>query len=470
MRSNVLDPAHFRDELSNVDPSGKRLWIYAKKPRGKFHDYRTWLSWFLMLIMFGGPFMRLNDRPLLLLNILERKFIIFGMVFWPQDLNLFALLMLSFMLFIILFTVLFGRVWCGWVCPQTIFMEMLFRKIEYAIEGDYQQQIKLDNQKLNFQKIIKKTFKHLLFWVLSFVIANTFLAYIIGYDELKLLVIDGPLSHIGLLVSLIIFTSIFYFVYARMRELICNFICPYGRLQGLLLDKNSLVVGYDFVRGEPRKKIKRSEERISGDCVDCELCVKVCPTGIDIRNGTQLECIHCTACMDACDEVMIKIAKPKGLIRFASLNGITKGTKLRLNARNVSYTVVLAALFGFFIYLLVTRKLVETTMLRAPGMLYQNQNDGRISNLYSIEFVNKTFQDLPVEIKLIEPKGEIELIDGNEITVHKESIGKTSFFIIVDVNEIHQISTPVRVQVFSNGKLMEEMKSRFNGPQFKTKR
>jgi cytochrome c oxidase accessory protein FixG len=455
---------HYRDELSNVDKKGKRLWIFPKKPKGKFYDYRTWFSWLLMGLMFTGPFMKLNDRPLLLLNVLERKFIIFGMVFWPQDLNLFALLMLSFILFIILFTILFGRVWCGWACPQTIFMEMLFRKIEFMIDGDYQQQKKLADSDWNTNKIIKRFTKHTLFWILSFLIANTFLGYIIGIDELKLLAFDGPQAHWGKFASLLIFTTVFYFVFARLRELVCIFICPYGRLQGLMLDKNSMVVAYDFVRGEPRGKIKKEETQVKGDCIDCKLCVHVCPTGIDIRNGTQLECINCTACIDACDEVMVKIEKPKGLVRFASVNNINNGTKLGLNLRNGAYGVVLLALLSVFFYLMATRQLVETTLLRTPGMLFQKQADGTISNLYSIEFVNKTFEELPVDLKLIEPKGTIKFIDGSDIVVHKESVGKTSFFLSVDPKEIKQISSPVIIEVWSNGKLIEEMKTKFNGP------
>ncbi len=465
--AHPLDNEHFRDELSNVDSKGSRLWIYPKKPKGKLYNFRTWFSWFLMALMFSGPYMRLNDRPLLLLNVLERKFIIFGMVFWPQDLNLFALLMLSFILFIVLFTVLFGRVWCGWACPQTVFMEMLFRKLEYLIEGDAQQQKKLDEQDWNGEKILKKTVKHSLFWVLSFAIANTFLSYIIGVDELKLLITDGPGAHVGKFLALALFTTVFYFVFAKMRELVCVFICPYGRLQGLLLDKNSLVVAYDFVRGEPRGKIKKAEETAHGDCIDCKLCVQVCPTGIDIRNGTQLECANCTACIDMCDEVMVKVQRPKGLIRFASLRGITEGAKIGFNARNIAYTVVLTALFGVFVYLLATRKLVETTLLRTPGMLYQKQAYGKISNLYSIEFVNKTFDELPLEIKLVEPKGNLKILDGDKIIVHKESVGKTSFFLNMDTIDVHQISTPVIIEIYSNGKLIESLKSKFNGPVFR---
>ena len=467
--AQALDQNHFRDELSNVDKKGKRLWIHPKKPNGRFYNYRTWFSWFLMALMFVGPFLKLNGRPLLLLNVLERKFIIFGMVFWPQDLNLFALLMLSFILFIVLFTVLFGRVWCGWACPQTIFMEMLFRKIEYLIDGDSNQQKKLANQDWNTEKITKRVLKHTLFWVLSFVIANTFLGYIIGIDELKLLVTDGPLAHIGKFISLAIFTSVFYFVFASLRELVCIFICPYGRLQGLMLDKNSMVVAYDFVRGEPRGKVKKQEETPKGDCIDCKLCVNVCPTGIDIRNGTQLECINCTACIDACDEVMVKIEKPKGLIRFASLNNITEGKKLKLNLRNGAYGVVLLALLSVFVFLLSTRKQVETTLLRTPGMLYQKQVDGKISNLYSIEFVNKTFNELPITLKLVEPaEAEIKLVEGEHVVVHKESVAKVSFFILMKPENIKRLNTPIRIQVLSNDKLIEEMKSKFNGPVFKT--
>lgn len=462
------DNDEYRDHLGNVDKKGKRLWIYAKQPKGKFYNYRTYFSWFLMALMFTGPFIKLNDKPLLMLNVLERKFIIFGMVFWPQDLNLFALLMLTFILFVILFTVVFGRVWCGWACPQTIFMEMLFRKIEYFIEGDAAAQRKLDKQKWNTEKIIKKTSKHLVFWLMSFFIANIFLAYIISWDELSLMITDGPLAHVGKLLSLLVFTTVFYFVFAKLRDLVCIFICPYGRLQGLMLDKDSMVVAYDFVRGEPRGRIKKDEvSNDKGDCIDCHLCVQVCPTGIDIRNGTQLECINCTACIDACNDVMTKINKPKGLIRVDSLNGITKGQKLKLTPRNVAYSVVLTILLSVLIGLLVTRKQIETTVLRTPGMLYQEQ-DGKISNLYNIEFVNKSFEELPVQLEVVDGIGEIKLIQQEGILVKKEDIAKTSFFVLIDRSKITKHSMPIKIRVLSNGRVIEEVKTKFMGPANKT--
>ncbi|MCC7532320.1 MAG: 4Fe-4S binding protein, partial [Bacteroidia bacterium] len=251
--TTVAKDEKFRDSISLVDKkSGARKWIFPKKPSGSLYTGRTWFSIFLMVLLFAGPFLKWNGHPLLLLNILERKFIIFGIPFWPQDLPLFALLMLTFIVFIILFTVIFGRVWCGWACPQTIFMEMLFRKIEYWIEGDFKEQKKLKDMPWNKEKIIKKGSKHFLFFLLAVLIANTFLSYLIGVDEVAKLIQDGPLMHWGKFTSLIIFSGVFYYVFANLREIVCIVICPYGRLQGLMLDKNSIVVAYDFMRGEPR--------------------------------------------------------------------------------------------------------------------------------------------------------------------------------------------------------------------------
>lgn len=464
--AEALDAEHYRDSLSNVDKKGKRLWIYPKKPKGNLYRYRTWFAWFLYALFFSGPFITINDRPFLLLNVLERKFIIFGMAFWPQDLNLFALLMLVFILFVILFTVVFGRVWCGWACPQTIFMEMLFRKIEYLIEGDAASQKKLASQGWNFEKTWKKTLKHVVFWFISFAIANTFLAYLIGVKELKLLIVEGPLAHLGKFSALIIFTYVFYFVFAFMRELVCVIICPYGRLQGLMLDPNSIVVSYDFKRGEPRSHLKKHDETNDpkGDCIDCRLCVNVCPTGIDIRNGTQLECINCTACIDACDEVMEKIHKPKRLIGLKSKNDIIKGQGFKFTFRNVGYSIVLVGMLSFLIYLVATRKEVETTLLRASGMLYQTQPNGNISNLYNIEFVNKTFNELPIALEVIEPAGATITLVSGQINVPKEEMAKATFFIELPPKMIQENNTSVEILVTSKGKLIEKIKTNFVGP------
>lgn len=464
-----LDTNEFRDHLSNVNKKGKRIWVYAKKPKGYLYNLRSIFGYFLIGLLFAGPFITINKHPLLLLNVLERKFILFGMVFWPQDLNLFAILMLTFLLFIILFTVTFGRVWCGWACPQTLFMEMIFRRIEYLVEGDYTKQKKLKEGPWTTEKMVKKTIKQVLFFLVSFFIANIFVAYLIGKDQLFLYISEGPLAHKGTLAALLIFTTVFYFVYSKLRELVCVIICPYGRLQGLMLDKNSVVVAYDHVRGEPRSKTnKTTDGQLHGDCIDCRLCVHVCPTGIDIRNGTQLECINCTACIDACNEVMEKTHKPKGLIRFDSLNGITKGEKFSFGNRRIAYSAVLLFLASLFVYLLATRQDVETTVLRAQGLLYQDQGT-KISNLYNIEFVNKTFEDIQVEIQLVDLKGEIQLVQNQAISVKSEDIAKTSFFILLDKSQIHMHSMPLKLRVLGNGKEIDVVKTNFMGPVYTSK-
>lgn len=460
---------HFRDTISLVnEKSGDREWVYPKKPKGSLYTGRTWFSIGLMVLMFTGPYLRINNHPVLLLNILARKFIIFGIPFWPQDLPLFALLMITFVVFIIVFTVLFGRLWCGWACPQTIFMEMLFRKIEYWIEGDFRQQMKLDDGPWDTTKLFKKTLKHVLFFVLSFAIANTFLAYLVGSDELMKLMTEGPAEHAGQFITLLIFTGVFYFVYAKFREIVCIVICPYGRLQGLMLDKNSIVVAYDYLRGEPRGLRKKAvDQNHLGDCVDCKRCVQVCPTGIDIRNGTQLECINCTACIDECNDVMTHIQKPKGLIRYASQEQIAEGHAKRITFRSGAYVAILTLLMTLLTYFVITRKEVDFTVLRTPGMTYQQQDETHVSNMYNFEVINKTFNNLLVEVKIISPAGaELKMVDRNisQVALHEDDIIKGSFFIIRSQADIKKNNTEAVIQLLCNGKIIKNLKTNFVGP------
>ena len=232
----------FRDHLSTVDQKGKRIWLYPKKPIGKYFNKRAMVSFFLIAFLITGPFIRIGGEPLLLLNIFERKFVLLGQVFWPQDFYLFAIGLITFFVFIILFTVVYGRVFCGWICPQTIFMEFIFRRIEYLIEGDYTAQRKLDKEPLNSRKVIKKTVKHFLFIVVSAVIMHTFMAYLIGIERTWEIINNSPAANPGGFTAMVVMTGLFYGVFSRMREQVCTTICPYGRLQGVLLDKNSMVV------------------------------------------------------------------------------------------------------------------------------------------------------------------------------------------------------------------------------------
>lgn len=473
------DSEAFRDSISTVDKEGKRVWLYPKKPKGRFYNARTIVSIVFLLFFLITPFIKVNGEPILLFNILERKFIIFGLLFMPQDFHLFVLAMLTFVIFIVLFTVIYGRLFCGWVCPQTVFMEMFFRKIEYWIEGDANEQRKLDRAEWTPDKIRKKVLKHTIFFVIAVVVSNYFLAYIISMDNV-LKIIREPLSqHIVGFVMMIVFSFIFYGVFARMREQVCTTICPYGRLQGVLLVPDTIVVAYDNVRGEPRGKLKKTNplEQIQaavaappqsvkkqGDCVDCKLCIHVCPTGIDIRNGTQLECTNCTACIDACDEVMDKVGKPRGLIRYDSLNGIKKGERHIFNTRVKAYSVVLAVLLLVDVLLLTSRTDVEATILRSPGQMYQETDPQHISNLYTYQLINKTQQDLPLQLKIKDDAGEIKYIGAPPPSVSSGKMSEGAFFIIMDKSKLQGVKTELYIEVYSNGELKDKVKTSFVGP------
>ena len=455
----------FRDHLGNVDREGRRAKIYPRRPRGRYHTARKFASFALLAVLFAGPFVSLNGRPLLLLNILERKFVLFGIPFWPQDFYLFLLAMLVLVLFVVLFTVVFGRLWCGWACPQTVFMEMLFRKIEYLIEGDARRQRRLDQGNWTGEKIFKKTLKHGLFFAISFLIANIFLAYIIGTEELWKIVSDPPREHLKGLSTLILFSLVFYGVFAHFREQVCVIVCPYGRWQSVMVNEDTIAVTYDYRRGEPRGKLRRSRrEDEVGDCIDCKQCVQVCPTGIDIRNGIQLECINCTACMDACDEVMERIKRPQGLIRYSSYRGIEQADRKLLTPRIMGYSAVLMLLLVVVAYLFATRAEMQAIILREPGKLYTDLGDGRLANFYSLKIINKTFAEIPVEIRVEQPgEGSITYL-GELTTVPPQDLVEGRFFLSVPRELLTPGRNRVEFSVYSRDRLVDSVESGFLAP------
>jgi cytochrome c oxidase accessory protein FixG len=475
----------YRDSVATISKEGKRNFINPKKPKGRLYNLRTWFSIFYLIIFFTLPFIKVHDEPLLMINVLERKFIIFGLVFWPQDFFIFGIAMITFIVFIILFTVVFGRVFCGWACPQTIFMEMVFRKIEYWIDGDSAQQKQLRKMSWNAEKIRKRTIKFIVFFSLSFILANFFLAYLISMDKV-LEYIEYPATHIGTLISLIIFTSVFFFVYWWFREQACIVVCPYGRLQGVLVDKNSILVAYDRIRGEPRGRSSRQSKKNDdhnnsatfknvapaiaaakpqGDCIDCFACVRVCPTGIDIRNGTQLECVNCTACIDACDAIMVGIDKPKGLVRYASENSIAEGIQLKFTARTKAYVGVLAILLSLLVFLLVSRTDLDARLMRTSGMTYTILPDGRISNLYTLKLANKTHEDIPFTLKLENMNGEIQYVGNASTTVKKEDYAQLQFFVKLNRGEVKGWKTELKIGVYEKGQKVKTITAKFIGPE-----
>ena len=456
----------FRDRIATIGEDGDRVWVYPKKPKGFYTTWRNRVSYVLLVILFVGPFIKVNGEQLFMLNVIERKFVLFGKIFWPQDFYLFVIGMITSVVFIILFTVIYGRIFCGWVCPQTIFMEMLFRKIEYAIEGDWQKQRKLNKMPWNAEKIRKKVLKNGVFFLISFVIANTFLTYIIGRDEWLELITDDPMNHIGGLSSILIFTGVFFGVFARFREQVCTVVCPYGRLQGVLLDTKSIVVAYDFVRGENRSRFKRREDRQEakkGDCIDCHACVDVCPTGIDIRNGTQLECINCTACIDACDAIMDKVGFERGLIRYASEENIKEKKEFTFTPRMIAYTSVLGLLLSLLVLLLAVRGVTDTTILRTPGMLFQEQEDGRISNLYQFKVINKSSDSLNIRFEALSHNAELKLV-GSSKKIGRGELLEGALFMVLDKENIEGVKTNVEIGVFAGDRQLETIKTSFIGP------
>ncbi|MDD7887485.1 cytochrome c oxidase accessory protein CcoG [Flavivirga sp. 57AJ16] len=462
----------FRDSIGTVTEEGKRAWVFPKKPSGTFYKYRKWVSYGLLAFLLLSPFIKINGNQFLMFNVLERRFNIFGFPFWPQDFHLFVVSMIIGVIFITLFTVAFGRIFCGWICPQTIFMEMVFRRIEYWIEGDRGKQIRLSKQPWNAEKIRKKGLKLAIFLIISFIISNVFLAYLIGSDKLIQYIIDGPFNHISTLISLTIFTAVFYFVFAWFREQVCIIACPYGRLQGVLLDTKSIVVAYDHKRGEGengRKKFRKNEDRQTlghGDCIDCFQCVHVCPTGIDIRNGTQLECVNCTACIDACDHIMESIDLPKGLIRYTSEDNIEKKTPFKLTARIKGYIAVLSILIGLLTGMLFLRNDVEANVLRLPGQLYEHKENNIISNVFTYKLVNKTTKDIhDVSFKLMSHKGNLKLVATHDsFVVPSQGISEGTLFVEINNSALTGDRNKIKIGVYAGDKLIETTTANFLGP------
>jgi len=463
----VHDEDHdtFRNELASIQRDGRRRWVFARQPSGPRYRARTILSWFLLAFLFTAPFIRVNGQQLLLLDFLERRFVFFGLVFWPQDFYLVVLLALTILIGIALLTVAAGRLWCGWVCPQTIFMEMLFRKIEYLIDGSATQQIRLAQAPWTFQKAWRRVLKVAIFFGLSFVIANVFLAYIIGSDDLITIVTDPVDAHVGGLVAISLFSLVFFAVFYRFREQACTFACPYGRMMSALTDRHTRQITYDWIRGEPRGHVARNEGGSrQGDCIDCAQCVTVCPTGIDIRNGSQLECVGCTACMDACDTVMRKVSRPVGLIRTTSVHAIETGRPQRLPTRVRAYAVIWLLVLSALVTLLWTRPPVDILVLRQAGTLYVTLPDNQLGNFYTIQIINRTGREHTLEYRVVSPTRATLTALGSIDTATPHGLVVGRFLLSVPAGDLPGISTPVEIDVLANGQPLYTITSAFLGP------
>jgi len=454
-----------RDHLSTVAQDGHRVWVYPEDIRGDFQRRRQWTAWSLLALLFAGPWLRIDGEPVLMLNVVDREFAILGQVFFPEDTFLFAWTMVTAFVTLIVITVVFGRVFCGWVCPQTVFLEFVFRPLERWIEGKPSQQRRLDEGPWDWNKIWRKGLKWGVFFGVSFAIANTFLAYIVGSEELLAIQTDPPREHLGGLLSLLAFTGVFFFVFAWMREQVCTAVCPYGRLQGALVDDHTVNVAYDEVRGEPRgKRRKGADSEGRGACVDCNLCVRVCPTGVDIRNGLQMECIHCTACIDACDGIMDALGEPRGLIRYASATNLEQGTPFRLTRRAYAYLAVMLVMITGLSGFLAIREPVEFNVFRAAGFIPRVNDDGRVTNMYNFALVNKTTDTLLLRLGLDAVEGFVlQSVQGDSVWLPaKQRI--EGVFLIHTSNLDGPLKEDVRVEARTQHRVVGRSVSSFTRP------
>jgi len=463
---NTAEEVQFRDRIATIDERGRRKWLYPKKPSGKNTTRRKWVAYALIAFLVITPFIKINGHPLFLIDIPHRKFIVAGFLFWPQDIYLAMLGVIATFLFIIFFTSIKGRLWCGWTCPQTVFLEFVYRPIEWWIEGSPQKQKKLNASPWNADKLFKKGLKHTIYFAISFFIGNILLAWITGVDALWVIITDPPSQHVTGLSAMLIFSAIFYWNFFWFREQFCTILCPYARFQSVLLDHNSDRVAYDNKRGESRAKLARRKhegEDSFGDCIDCHQCVDVCPTGIDIRNGLQLECVNCTACMDACDNIMSKVGKPKGLIRWASHNEIEEGKSFRFTGRLFAYSTLLSVLVGFLGYQLLTRPDVELNLMKARGSVFSKLPDGSFSNLYQARVLNKTFHEQKLTMKILNHEGKVT-IPGSEIKLSAAGQNQVPIFLVFQQDQMPAQSFPVEVGLYRGEDLIDSFQTNFLGP------
>ena len=371
-----------------MNEDGSRRWIRPKPSDGKWLRRRTVVAWILMAILFVAPFVQFAGKPVFLMDFLRRQFTLMGYTFLPTDTLAFMFFLGTVIIGVFLLTALFGRVWCGWACPQTVFLEFLYRPIERFFDGGYTGSRNLDKKGAWFTP--RRLAKYFTYMLLSLFTSHVLLALFVGTENLYHWVLSPPSEHPTAFGFVVLTTGLVWFNFTYFREQTCLIVCPYGRWQSALLDNQSLIVAYDHTRGEPRELGVKDRDPRAGDCIMCNACVQTCPTGIDIRNGLQMECVHCTQCIDACDNVMAKVGKPPGLIRYSSLDGLAGETRRFLRVRTIFYPAVLAVLSGGLVTTLATKAPADVTVLRGAGAPFTEEGDGRVSNQIRVKISNRT--------------------------------------------------------------------------------
>jgi len=429
--------------LSTLNVDGSRRWIRPKLSEGHFWKWRRIVAYGLMFVFFIIPYLDFRGKPLILLDIPRREFTIFGTTFLPTDTLLFMLLFVSVGVAIFLLTALFGRVWCGWACPQTVYMEFLFRPIERLFEGGRTGSLSIDRAG---GWSVRRVAKYGVYFLLALFLAHTFLAYFVGIDRLVEWVQLSPVEHPTAFIVMAGTTVAIFFDFTYFREQTCLVACPYGRLQSVLLDRQSLIVGYDVRRGEPRMRGVKDRSETAGDCIDCGACVLTCPTGIDIRDGLQMECIHCTQCADACDAIMDQVAKPRGLIRYTSRDAVEGKPVHLLRPRVILYPLALSLSLGLLFYFLGTKQDTDVTILRGLGAPYTLEADGRVLNQIRIRVTNRSDHARDYRIALEGVQADV-IAPENPLPVSAGEIRTTSIFIRADRDAFSRGSRAVSIRL-----------------------
>ena len=429
--------------LPTLNEDGSRHWIRPRPSTGAWWTRRRFVGYSLIAFFVALPHLRWMGKPLILLDVPRREFTLLGNTFLPTDTLILMLLLGSAVIAIFLFSALFGRVWCGWGCPQTVYMEFVFRPIERLLEGGRSGSLAMD--KANGVMSPRRILKYLIYIPISLVLAHTFLAYFVGTDTLQQWVQLSPYEHPTPFLVMAVTTLLIFIDFGWFREQTCLIACPYGRWQAALIDKRSLIVAYDAVRGEPRRAGSNREH--AGDCVSCNACVVTCPTGIDIRNGLQMECVHCTQCIDACDHVMVALHKPKGLIRYASQEGLAGRDSGAMRPRVVIYSIALVVCLGALALTLGTRADAEVTLLRSSSEPYRMEADGRIANQLRVKIVNRSNAPQQYSITVDGLQGGTVIAPELPLTVGAGAQRTTSLFLLAPFTTFTAGRRPVTVRI-----------------------
>jgi cytochrome c oxidase accessory protein FixG len=412
------------ERLASTDEEGHRVYIHPEDVKGKWRTRRHLFYWFLIILYLVLPWTHFAGKQTILLDIVHREFTFFGLTFYAHDTPIILLLFLIFIFTMGFITSQWGRAWCGWSCPQTVFIDTIYRQIERLIEGKARARTKLSESSWTLEKIAKKSIKWFIFTLVSLHIAHSFLGYFVGTRELFAISLHSPNDNWTLFTIMLFITGLCLFDFGWFREQFCIIACPYGRFQSVMMDENSLTIAYDYTRGEPRRQGTPSDDE--GDCINCYHCVKACPTGIDIRRGTQLECIACTNCIDACDEIMLKIDKPTGLIRYDSENNIKGIAKKGIQVRPLIYLTVIAIALAALSFVVKDSKELHVTLIRGTGTPYKELKNGVILNLYKLRLDYKGVQDLKLDFTLKGNEPLIELITPRRPFPLKGGASKTA--------------------------------------------